>query len=232
MTEATAQYSSDRQELAAHVVLAGKDTLDVGCGTGGLMRWLRSNGAHPVGVECGPTQLAAALESDPDHVADYIDAPGENLPFADASFDLVTFIYSLHHVPGEAMADALGEGARVLRPGGTLWVAEPIADGPGHEVDRLIDDETEVRANAQAALDAVEVDMLQPSGGAEYLTQYTYTDFAAYERVMVGVDPDRAERMERHRAEAAARFAELATPTEFGFSFDQRAVWRSFTRTG
>jgi ubiquinone/menaquinone biosynthesis C-methylase UbiE len=55
---------------------------------------------------------------------------GERLPFAAAAFDLVLLFNSLHHVPVDRQGAALAEAARVLRPGGDLLVAEPLAEGP------------------------------------------------------------------------------------------------------
>lgn len=49
----------------------------------------------------------------------------ERLPFPDASFDLVTSRYSAHHYPHPVAA--LREFARVLRPGGTLLLADVVA---------------------------------------------------------------------------------------------------------
>ena len=49
--------------LAATVDLAGRDVVDIGCGAGELVRWLREQGAHPVGVECGPAMRARAIEA-------------------------------------------------------------------------------------------------------------------------------------------------------------------------
>lgn len=51
------------------------------------------------------------------------------------------------------MAQALAEAARVLRPGGHLYVSEPVFAGPYNEVIRLFNDEGVVRAAAQAAID-------------------------------------------------------------------------------
>ena len=51
------------------------------------------------------------------------------------------------------MAQALGEVARVLRPGGHLYVSEPVYGGAFNEVIRVFNDEGVVRAAAQAALD-------------------------------------------------------------------------------
>src|SRR5574343_108162 len=76
----------------------------------------------------------------------------EAVPCADASFDMVWMLKSLHHIPD--MAQALHEAARVLRPGGWLYVSEPVYAGQLNEIVRLYNDEGPVRAAAQQALDA------------------------------------------------------------------------------
>jgi SAM-dependent methyltransferase len=55
------------------------------------------------------------------------EADAEALPFADASFDLVTCRIAPHHFPN--IAAFLGESARVLRPGGLLAVVDNIVPG-------------------------------------------------------------------------------------------------------
>src|SRR5690606_7675055 len=68
------------------------------------------------------------------------------------SADAVLFVFSLHHVPQANMADALNEAKRLLKPGGVLCVAEPLAEGPAHYVMAPYHDETDVRAHATRAL--------------------------------------------------------------------------------
>jgi len=51
------------------------------------------------------------------------------------------------------MPQALDEVARVLRPGGHLYVSEPVFGGEFNELIRLFNDEGTVRAAAQRALD-------------------------------------------------------------------------------
>lgn len=200
--------------LAQLIDLAGADVLDVGCGAGAFVRWLRAEGARPIGAEVSPLMRSQAVAADPDHVDDYVDAVAESLPFPDASFDVVVFSYSLHHVPAEAMADGLAEARRVLRPEGVLFVVEPVPVGPEHEIAALIDDETEVRGLAQAALD--EMPGFAALAVREYDTADEYPDWDAWEAVMVGVDPTRAELMDAHRDTARAMFEATAERTAAG----------------
>ena len=223
-------HTNDHDNVAAHVNIAGRQVLDVGCGAGGLVRWLRERGAEPVGVECGDAMRALALEADPENALDYVNAVGQDLPFDDATFDVVTFIYSLHHVPENAMVDALTEAHRVLRPGGVAYIAEPVAAGLGHQVSRLIDDETEVRAHAQAAIDQADALGFDRAAQRSYTTLRTYADFEAYESMMVGIDPDRAAAMETHRDAVRDLFHEHGTAGDDGVSFESSVVFDVLTK--
>jgi SAM-dependent methyltransferase len=220
MVTSTPHRSHD-EVLAEFVDVAGKRVVDVGCGAGALVRWLRSQHADVIGVECGEVMLRMARESDPDHLESYLEGVGQDLPLDDGEFDVVVYSYSLHHVPAAHMVDALREAGRVLRRDGTLYVVEPIAAGPGHEVIKLIDDETEVRTQAQAALeqaDGVGLDLLTES---RYNSRMVLTGADALIERVVGVDPRRAQRMEEHRDEFVERFNRLATPVEGGYALDQ-----------
>ncbi len=223
-------HTTDHDNLAAHVELRDRSVVDVGCGAGGLVRWMRERGAEPVGVECGDVMRTMALEADPDNVLDYVNAVGQDLPFEDATFDVVTFIYSLHHVPEHEMVDALAEAHRVLRPGGVAYIAEPVAAGLGHQVSRLIDDETEVRAHAQAAIDQADALGFDRAAQGSYATLRTYADFAAYESMMVGIDPGRAAAMETHREAVRDLFHEHGTVGDDGVSFESSVVFDVLTK--
>jgi ubiquinone/menaquinone biosynthesis C-methylase UbiE len=143
---------SDLAMLERLVPPADKDVVDVGCGGGALVRALTDLGARVTGVEISESQLATAIEQDDGAGARYLVGRAERLPLDDATADVVVFMRSFHHVPREDLDAALVEARRVIRPGGAVYVAEPLAEGNFFELTRLVDDETEVRAAAQAAL--------------------------------------------------------------------------------
>jgi ubiquinone/menaquinone biosynthesis C-methylase UbiE len=140
--------------LAAWVPLAAQDIIELGCGAAGLARTLlaRHPDARLTGLEVDERQHAKNLAS-PQAGLQFVAAGAQAIPFSDASFDLALMLKSLHHVPMPLMAQALAEAARVLRPGGHLYVSEPVYGGPFNEVVKTFNDEGVVRAAAQAAVD-------------------------------------------------------------------------------
>ena len=100
--------------------LDGKDVLDVGIGSGIATQMLAESGAKVTGVDLTEWAVettrrrldAFGLE------ADVRQADAEQLPFEDASFDLVFSWGVIHH--SSDMDRALAELARVTRPGGQL----------------------------------------------------------------------------------------------------------------
>ncbi len=214
-----ADFSTDRDALLSSLEVVGRTVIDIGCGAGAMVRWLRSAGAQATGVECGQEALAAARDADPTNTDTYVEGEGQNLPLEDDSADLVTFFRSLHHVPEGQMVTALAEAYRVLKPGGTAYVVEPVPAGPSFEVVRLIDDETQVRALAQEALaEAPNLGFSEPVASS-YVTQSVFTDTDAWEAAMIGVSPDRADKVVELRPQIHERFFAQGTETPDGWAF-------------
>jgi SAM-dependent methyltransferase len=195
--------------------------VDVGCGDGALVRHLARRGARVVGVEVGAEPLQRARAHEP--VADerYEQAGAQALPLDDGVADAVVFANSLHHVPGDLLDTALAEAARVLRPGGLLYVQEPIAEGSYFELLRPIDDETAVRAAAHAAIGRAERHGLRHEEEVRFENAVVHPDFASFRDRVVLADEARAEVFAGREAELRERFERAAERHEDGFRFQQ-----------
>lgn len=98
----------------------GKDVLEFGCGGAQWSTALARRGARPVGLDFSTGQLAHARRlMDETRVRfPLVQASGEEVPFRDASFDIV---FADHGAFSFADPHAtIPEAARVLRPGGLL----------------------------------------------------------------------------------------------------------------
>lgn len=140
--------------MAQHLPLAGARVVELGCGKGELARALLAGHgvAEVTGFEVDARQHAANLASAVTPGLHFAAGGAEAIPLPDACCQGVLMLKSLHHVPMPLMDQALGEIARVLVPGGWLYVSEPVYAGEFNEVVKLFHDEGEVRAVAYAAL--------------------------------------------------------------------------------
>lgn len=111
--------------------LHGMRVVEYGCGLGKMTVLLARSGAHVSAFDLSERSVEAArcrlatfgLE---DRV-EFVVAPGECLPFPDASFDVAFGKAVLHHIDAASGAREL---ARILRPGGRGAFAEPLGTNP------------------------------------------------------------------------------------------------------
>ena len=137
--------------IAASGIRSGSRVLDVGCGSGEFLRTLAQHGAVATGVDPAPGMVALARTLAP--LADVRIAEAEDLPFADASFDVVTAVNALQFA--DDTVDALAEFARVLATGGFVAVAN-WAEGARNDIDAI-----------EAAVAAADDDGAGGTGGAD-----------------------------------------------------------------
>jgi SAM-dependent methyltransferase len=207
--------------LRENLEFCGSRVLDVGCGDGGLVRFMTRQGASVIGLEAAWTQLGRALAATPAGEERYLQARGEALPLAAGALDIVVFFNSLHHIPIEHQGDALGEAVRVLRPGGRIYVQEPLAEGRYFEMMRPIEDETLVRAKAYEAVKAAaESPLLAEETEFSYRAPYKLESFEAFLSGFVAVDERRAPAVEAHRESLRESFEAEAERRDGAFWFD------------
>lgn len=197
----------------------GKRVVDVGCGDGHLARHLAKFGARVLGVECSPRQLAKARAAEPVPGVEIVEGVGQALPAASGEADYVVFFNSLHHIPQTVMAKALEEAARVLKPGGLVYVSEPIAEGRFFETCRAVDDETEVRAQAYNAIKTCTA--LKPAREFRYVHTVQMRTFDAFRERIVSANVEREARFDAHHESLRALFENNGTRTDTGWSFEQ-----------
>lgn len=98
--------------------------LDLGCGTGYSLVWLRErfNFAEADGVDLSQHAAAFWHARGLDTVAL---ATADKLPFGENEFDLVTCFDVIYQLNDERASKAVSEMHRVLKPGGLLFIREP-----------------------------------------------------------------------------------------------------------
>jgi ubiquinone/menaquinone biosynthesis C-methylase UbiE len=108
---------------------AGMDVLDVACGTGNLAIPAARAGARVAGVDlvANLIEQARARAAAENLTAEFRVGDAEDLPFPDASFDMVVSMYGAMFAPRPAVVAA--ELARVCRPGGKIAMANWTPEG-------------------------------------------------------------------------------------------------------
>lgn len=137
-------------------IRAGERVLDLGCGTGTLVTWLkrRRPDVEVTGIDPDPRALARARRKAARAAVSVRLDQGfsEALPYPDAAFDRVLSSFVLHHVEADQKEAALREVRRVLEPGGRFHLLDFVR--PEHRrgglVTRLLHSSARLRDNAAA----------------------------------------------------------------------------------
>jgi arsenite methyltransferase len=115
--------------IAAAAIPSGARIVDIGCGSGDTVEWLRRRGFNAVGVDCSTAQFRKDVP--------VLQARAECLPFPTASVNAVLAQCSLSITSSQPTA--LAECARVLARGGKMLVTDVYAGNPQEFVQRLAD---------------------------------------------------------------------------------------------
>jgi ubiquinone/menaquinone biosynthesis C-methylase UbiE len=120
---------SDRTAaLATSTVASPQRVLDVGCGTGYLLRTLARHypaAEELAGIDAAPNMIETARRHTDDERLAFTSGVAERLPYPDASIDLVVSSTSFDHWADQFAG--LAECARVLRPRGQLVLVDQFS---------------------------------------------------------------------------------------------------------
>jgi ubiquinone/menaquinone biosynthesis C-methylase UbiE len=114
------KWAIPETELRVLGEVAGRDVVELGCGTAYFAARLARLGARVVGVDPTPAQLETArrMQAETGIGFPLVEAPGDAVPLPDSSFDLVVSEHG-----ASAYADPhrwIPEAHRLLRRGGTV----------------------------------------------------------------------------------------------------------------
>lgn len=167
-----------------------QDILELGCGDATLTRLLATTGEGRkiTAAEVDTIQHRKNLLVKDLPNVNFLFAGSEDIPASDNSIDTVFMFKSLHHVPVDAMDQALQEVARVLKPGGLAYISEPVFSGDFNEILRLFHDEEKVRHAAFGALQrVVNSQLLSLKQEFFFNTPISFENFKQFSDQVIGV---------------------------------------------
>lgn len=122
------EYDFKASLLDAVAPKSGQHLVDLGCGTGALalLAEKRVPGLTITGLDADPAILQKARAKAKQHGSSiaFREAMGQALPLEPETVDLVVSTLMFHHLTMETKRAVLGEIHRVLRPGGTVGIAD------------------------------------------------------------------------------------------------------------
>lgn len=124
-------YRAKARTLERALALTGPagDVLDVGSGTGWVVARLLRHGARVEGCDITQVSVERLRARHPELSFFRVELGAQPLPRPDASYDTVTMLDIAYHITDDAhWRAAVGEAARVLRPGGRLVVTDGLGD--------------------------------------------------------------------------------------------------------
>jgi SAM-dependent methyltransferase len=104
--------------------LTGRTVLDLGCGRGRWSKEYAVRGARVTGVDISPDAISLLAEEMPQHQFICQDIPALSFPWE--SFDVVSSVTVMQHMPQEKQEFAFSLSAQWIKPGGYLVLLENV----------------------------------------------------------------------------------------------------------
>jgi len=148
------ELSSDFELIGKYLPTTDANLVELGCGAAFTTRMIAEKFPikHLLALEVDTIQHEKNLQIDDLPKVTFELAGMQDIPAQDNSIDAAIMLKSLHHVPMNLFEQGFSEVHRILKPGGKLYISEPVFAGEFNDIIRLFNDEEKVR---QAAFDAV-----------------------------------------------------------------------------
>ena len=219
---------SDLEAVDKLVDVKDLDLVDAGCAAGDAARGLAERGATVLGVEPDPVQAESNRSKSPTPRVTLLEAGAQALPAEDSSTDGVFLFRSLHHVPEDLMDQALNEAARVLKPEGFLFVAEPAMGCSFFWLMQPFHDESKMRTLAQEALDRTAGNLFEETAKYRCVQRPKFADFDAFVDMFTGMSFNRITRKMMDLPKVRKNFD--AARTNDGYVFEQPMLINMYRR--
>jgi ubiquinone/menaquinone biosynthesis C-methylase UbiE len=203
----------------------GATVLELGCGKAEKTRALAETGRarEIIALEVDQIQHARNLQLSDLPQVSFRQGGAEAIPLSDGSVDIVLMFKSLHHVPLASMDAAMAEIARVLKPGGSAWISEPVYAGELNEVFKLFHDEKVVREAAFTALQkAVDSGLLESQQQLFFNTRSFFESFDQFDQRMIQVTHSSHVLSPDLYRQVREKFSPYLTPEGASFQNPQR----------
>ncbi len=208
------QIQSPAEPVFENFSLAGKTVIDVGCGTGDLVRRMTGQRARVTGIDTA-IMLEKAQRIPAIGGEKYLVGRAEALPLPDHCADLVLYIASFHHVPEDKEIEALLECRRVLKTRCHAFFVEPIAQPDSYYlITRLIEDEAAIQGKAYQSLLAAGHVGLEMKDEEIIYVERSFADYLTLLELFVEDDQQRIEVRELARRLTEQLCAETRTHFE------------------
>jgi len=164
--------------------LDDKHILELGCGSAEITRNIATSGTNRKITALEVDEVAHNKNCQISDLANvsFALSGAQSIPLADESVDVVFMFKSLHHVPLDLMDAAMQEIYRVLKPGGQIYISEPVFAGDFNEILRLFHDEKMVREAAfETVKKAVENDLFKLVEEVFFNSPMRFENFTEFE---------------------------------------------------
>lgn len=206
--------------LTSLLPLEGAHILELGCGAAEKTQAISENTgvARILAAEVDAVQHRKNLERTDLPKIHFAAFGAESIEAPDNVFDVVLLFKSLHHVAVHHMDAALREISRVLKPGGLVYISEPVFAGDFNEVIRLFHDESGPRRAAfDAEVKAVENGVLELHVQRFFESRMRLQSFAQFEERILNATHTAHRVTPEVLAQVRERFEAQADPEGYTF---------------